>query len=125
MVVFDYGRCKIRHHEQMPGCVSVLQDRFGKPLDVTRSKSDNEEGLAFMWAPAGIIPNSQPLAEPSEDGRTYLPLMGSLVPDLEVQPLEELQCIEVMHLCFLDGLLIFCVCNRIWWVLHAYFLEGC
>lgn len=71
-----------------------MQDRFGKPPEVARSKSDDEEGLAFMWAPAGM-PQGQPLAEPSEDGQSYLPLMGSLLPDVDVPALQELQCIEV------------------------------
>ncbi len=72
-----------------------VQDRFGKPPEVMRSKSDEDEGLSFTWAPA-TLPAGQPLVEEGgEQGRSYLPLMGSLRPEADEPNSDQLMCAEV------------------------------
>jgi hypothetical protein len=70
------------------------QDRFGKPLDAVRCMSDEEEGLAFNWAPAGM-PEAQAAGEAGPGALSYLPLMGSIQPDAYVPSPDQLQCLEV------------------------------
>jgi hypothetical protein len=63
-----------------------------------RSKSDEDEGLSYTWAPA-TLPTGQPLLdEDNEQGRSYLPLMGSLLLEAEVPSSDQLVCAEVLGL---------------------------
>ena len=61
-----------------------MQDRFGKAPDVIRSISDEDEGLCFEWAPAGMpLPDSPGSAGVVALAGPYMPLQGSLLPDAE------------------------------------------
>ena len=61
-----------------------MQDRFGKAPDVIRSVSDEDEGLCFEWAPAGMpLPDSPGSAGVVALAGPYMPLQGSLLPDAE------------------------------------------
>ena len=67
----------LQHHDPM-------QDRFGKAPDVVRSISDEDEGLCFEWAPAGMpLPDSPGSAGVVALAGPYMPLQGSLLPDAE------------------------------------------
>ena len=92
-----YQRDKAQPALQPPLTALLVQERFGKPPEVPRMRSDDEEGLS--WASAAALPsdfcasledaNHQPLGP-------YLPLMGSLGPDADAADVPDLQlCAEV------------------------------
>lgn len=72
-----------------------LQDRFGKPPEAVRSKSDDNEGLSFTWLPAALRGGQSLVEEDEQGGKAYFPLMGSLQPEAEVPSSDQLVCAEV------------------------------